>query len=143
MSELICGFDNYDMSDYPEQEVSNCCGASIIAETDICYKCGEHCEVIMESEYFDYNKLASELDARHREHKRLCAISIRECSIRNNLNKFIDKEFYKQVTSNPKIFLYCPKCGQATSQSISIDGKDNIQIESKCVYKLCKEVKIE
>jgi len=33
-------------------EISNCCGASVIPETDICTECLEHCEVINESLYF-------------------------------------------------------------------------------------------
>ena len=28
------------------KEVSNCCSAKVIGETDICSKCKEHCELI-------------------------------------------------------------------------------------------------
>ena len=28
------------------EEVSNCCSAKVIGETDICSKCKEHCELI-------------------------------------------------------------------------------------------------
>lgn len=31
-------------------EISNCCGAPVYEETDICTECGEHCEVIEEDE---------------------------------------------------------------------------------------------
>lgn len=30
------------------REISNCCGARIIENTDLCSKCGEHCEIIDE-----------------------------------------------------------------------------------------------
>lgn len=30
--------------------VSNCCGANIIGETDLCSDCKEHCEIIYEDE---------------------------------------------------------------------------------------------
>lgn len=30
--------------------VSNCCGANIIENTDLCSKCKEHCEVLYTSE---------------------------------------------------------------------------------------------
>lgn len=36
-----------------EKEVSNCCGTNIKEETDICLKCGEHCETISEEEFFE------------------------------------------------------------------------------------------
>jgi|6_EtaG_2_1085325.scaffolds.fasta_scaffold211560_2 hypothetical protein len=29
-----------------KEEISNCCSAKIIEETDICSKCNEHCEII-------------------------------------------------------------------------------------------------
>lgn len=29
-----------------ETKVSNCCGALIIDDSDMCYKCGEHCEAV-------------------------------------------------------------------------------------------------
>jgi hypothetical protein len=40
-----------------EQEISDCCEASIIPETDICSKCNEHCEKIIDGLIY-----SSELD---------------------------------------------------------------------------------
>jgi hypothetical protein len=45
MTDLI---DCYNI-DY-EGELSNCCGANIIHNTDICSACGEHCEPMEEEE---------------------------------------------------------------------------------------------
>ena len=33
-----------------EVKVSNCCGASIIENTDLCSDCKEHCEVVEEKD---------------------------------------------------------------------------------------------
>ena len=40
-----------------EQEISDCCETSIIPETDICSKCNEHCEKIIDGLIY-----SSELD---------------------------------------------------------------------------------
>ena len=34
-------------------KVSNCCGASIIENTDLCSDCKEHCEVVEQAEYYE------------------------------------------------------------------------------------------
>lgn len=31
-------------------KLSNCCGADIIENSDVCSECGEHCEVVEDSE---------------------------------------------------------------------------------------------
>ena len=36
-----------------EKEVSDCCGASIKEEMDICLKCEEHCRSISEEEFYE------------------------------------------------------------------------------------------
>ena len=28
------------------EKVSNCCGAMVESETDVCSRCGEHCKII-------------------------------------------------------------------------------------------------
>ena len=35
----------------PKEEVSNCCSEPVWEETDICKKCGEHCEIIDISDF--------------------------------------------------------------------------------------------
>ena len=30
-----------------KEEVSNCCSEKVYPETDICMRCGEHCEIIL------------------------------------------------------------------------------------------------
>jgi len=35
---------------YNENGYSNCCGASVLENTDRCTKCGEHCEIIEHEE---------------------------------------------------------------------------------------------
>ena len=35
-----------------DEEISNCGGATVIPDTDICTECLEHCEVIKETLYF-------------------------------------------------------------------------------------------
>ena len=34
-------------------DVSNCCGESIIENTDICSDCKEHCEAVDENEFYE------------------------------------------------------------------------------------------
>ena len=34
-----------------KEEVSNCCSEPVWEETDICSKCGEHCEIIDISDF--------------------------------------------------------------------------------------------
>jgi len=34
-------------------QTSNCCGASIIENTDVCSNCKEHCEAVSEEEYYE------------------------------------------------------------------------------------------
>ena len=34
-------------------KVSNCCGASIIENTDLCSDCKEHCEIVDENEFYE------------------------------------------------------------------------------------------
>jgi hypothetical protein len=42
---------SYDPTDFVEPDlISNCCGAPVYEETDICTDCGEHCDPIPESD---------------------------------------------------------------------------------------------
>jgi len=43
------------MIEKEEDVVSNCCGAPVYAETDVCMDCKEHCEVIGELAWLDEN----------------------------------------------------------------------------------------
>jgi hypothetical protein len=43
-----------EYSDFIDGEtLSNCCGAAVYTETDICTDCKEHCDVMTEEEYFE------------------------------------------------------------------------------------------
>lgn len=45
--------------------ISNCCGAGVYENTDICMECGEHCEVIDEDLKIcgiDFNESIKQLD---------------------------------------------------------------------------------
>ena len=49
-------YDDWKLSNptddgYGYNMVSNCCGASVCEETDICSDCNEHCEPIEDYEY--------------------------------------------------------------------------------------------
>ena len=48
--EEINGFDDL----YPSG-TSNCCGAPVYSDTDICTECGEHCETEKEEEQEEEN----------------------------------------------------------------------------------------
>ena len=37
-------------------DVSNCCGESIIENTDICSDCKEHCDAVDEEVYYEYTR---------------------------------------------------------------------------------------
>ena len=50
--------DEQDMN----EPVSNCCGAPVCEESDICCECKEHCDVIDVGEYMYQEKLAHDED---------------------------------------------------------------------------------
>ena len=52
------------------EEVSNCCGAELLEETDICSECNEHCGIISLAEwkYEEYeNAMCDKADAERDE----------------------------------------------------------------------------
>ena len=44
-------------------EVSDCCGASIYPETDVCSDCKEHCTPVEEEEYYGEEEYTKEDEA--------------------------------------------------------------------------------
>ena len=43
----------YKMTEFEDEMVSNCCGAEVLLDTDICNACKEHCLPIYYREYFE------------------------------------------------------------------------------------------
>ena len=69
-------YDNWKLSNpiddgYGYDMVSNCCGARVYDETDVCSDCKEHCEPIEDYEYDERQResyLEMMADARRDEH---------------------------------------------------------------------------
>ena len=41
------------MIEVEDEMVSNCCGAGVWQDSDICNECYEHCEPVTEDEYYE------------------------------------------------------------------------------------------